>query len=133
MSGAVGYRTKGLVVKGRRFLTILADTTKLHISLHCQTYRMSVRTTRFGTFTCTHCSKHWIKAIATSATLSIRWFLVHPAKTCVPTGGQPIALHTAKAIVTMLKVVFTFRYVTRTPAITANPRIQSNPEAIPLY
>lgn len=29
-----------------------------------------------------------------------------------PGGGWPIALHAAKAIVTMLKVVFTFRYVT---------------------
>lgn len=102
---------------------------------------MNDRTTRFGTFTCTHRSKHWIKAIATHPPpihhttphhTTPHPLLAHPGQNlCVSNpGGWPIALHAAKAIVTMLKVVFTFRYVTRTPAITGNPRIRSNPEPV---
>lgn len=86
-----------------------------HIRRSCQTYRMSDRTTRFGTFTCTHCSKHWIKAIATPGhSAPIHPLLAYPGQNLCASnpGGWPIALHAAKAIVTMLKVVFTFRYVT---------------------
>lgn len=105
--------------KSKRILMILAETTDLAalttISDGLVRYRMSDRTTRFGTFTCTHCSKHWIKAIATPGhSAPIHPLLAYPGQNLCASnpGGWPIALHAAKAIVTMLKVVFTFRYVT---------------------
>lgn len=50
-----------------------------HIGRTCQTYPMNDRTTRFGTFTCTHCTEHWIKAIATPGRVSLSarsWFIL---------------------------------------------------------
>lgn len=65
-----------------------------------------------------------------SLCLSVSSWFILPKRVYQQEAAQPIALHVAKAIVTTLKVVFTFRYVTWTPPITANPGIQSNPEAI---
>lgn len=100
---------------------------------------MNDRTTRFGTFTCTHCSKHWIKAIATlpatlpPSTTALPPSSPFPAKTCV----HPIQEEGGQLRYTLRKLSLqcsksSLRSVTwlRTPAITGNPRIRSNPEPV---